>query len=368
MVTRRECDAESGPSNARAALPDLTAAGSEAELLARASEAARSLLGFATVRAELEALGERADGSAAHADDAVRDAAAADRVVVAGDSEETTVAVPLDDSRVLWFAGEPSDAGSDPDPALAELLGQTVAATLDRLAHADTLDDRESALERKDERFDRFAGLLAHELRNPVGIASGHLDLVVGLDADERHLDAARAAVDRMDRLTESLLDLIRGEPLSGNTGDVEVGYLARDVFDRVMPPNATLSTEGTITVRANERQLRTALERLFEEVVDRAGSSATVRVGPLAEGGFYVADDGPARERRVDADPFVYRPAREIDRRDLRLAIVRDVAVAHGWHVAAGSADGARFEFVPTGDDPDADADPDADCESPSI
>jgi signal transduction histidine kinase len=83
----------------------------------------------------------------------------------------------------------------------------------------------------------------------------------------------------------------------------------------------------------------------------DAAGSSITVRVGPLAGAcGFFVADDGQGFDTGVDDpnDLFDRGVTTAADGTGYGLAIVRDIAEAHGWTVTATTGDdgGARFEF----------------------
>jgi signal transduction histidine kinase len=69
-----------------------------------------------------------------------------------------------------------------------------------------------------------------------------------------------------------------------------------------------------------------------------------TVTVGSLPDG-FYVADDGAG----FDIDP---EDATEYGRSSAEqgtgfgLAIVREIAAAHGWELSIDGDDGARFEF----------------------
>ncbi|RLM57072.1 sensor histidine kinase [Halobellus sp. Atlit-31R] len=376
MATDADSEPVSTLRRCRTAACDIAAAESRTDLFERTVEAAEELFGLGDVRLcavdlsgesltvehaagpdATDGVDDGADGDSVGAPDATPDAAVAaeaieDEVAVAVPTDDpnaaTAIVVPVDDDHVLCLRSDAAVDVSDEETALAGLIGQSFATTFDRLEHAAALDDRESALARKDERLDRFAGLVAHEFRNPIGIASGHLDLVVGTDGDERHLEAVRDAVDRMDRLTESLLDLVRGEPLSGNVEAVDLGYLAKDVFETVCPSSTTLTIDDRVTVRANERRLRTALESLFSDAVTRGDAAVEIRIGALDAAGFYVADDGSKSGRDVDVDPFGYRPANETDRRDLRLAIVHDVAAAHGWHVdvARDTDSGVRVEF----------------------
>ncbi|MFB6281183.1 MAG: sensor histidine kinase, partial [Haloferacaceae archaeon] len=76
--------------------------------------------------------------------------------------------------------------------------------------------------------------------------------------------------------------------------------------------------------------------------------ATVTVTVGDLPDG-FYVEDDGPGipAEERETAFDAGYTTAD--DGAGFGLAIVSEIAEAHGWSVAAteGTEGGARFEFT---------------------
>jgi signal transduction histidine kinase len=92
---------------------------------------------------------------------------------------------------------------------------------------------------------------------------------------------------------------------------------------------------------------------------VEHGGSDVTVRVGTLDDRpGFYVEDDGPGIPEEVREEVFDRGVTTDDDGTGFGLAIVREIAEAHGWTVRATESDagGARFEFtgVPRGDDLD--------------
>ena len=65
------------------------------------------------------------------------------------------------------------------------------------------------ALERENERLDRFVQVVSHDLRNPLNVAMRRLELVRDACEDE-HVRAVDRALDRMRRLIDDLLVLAR--------------------------------------------------------------------------------------------------------------------------------------------------------------
>jgi signal transduction histidine kinase len=84
------------------------------------------------------------------------------------------------------------------------------------------------------------------------------------------------------------------------------------------------------------------------DDAVEHAGQAVTVTVGDL-ENGFYIEDDGPGipkAEREAVFDPG---HSTSEEGTGFGLAIVREIANAHGWsvRVTGGAAGGARFELT---------------------
>ncbi|WP_435064614.1 sensor histidine kinase [Halobaculum sp. EA56] len=255
--------------------------------------------------------------------------------------EGSMLVCPLGDRGVLSLGTLETDAIDEADVALAKVLAANTEAALERA-------ERERRLERKNERLDRFAGIVAHEFRNPVTIAAGHLDYVEGAEGDARHLDAVGRAVGRMDRLIDSLLDMVREGELTDATEPVSVAAVARSVWEE-NPAPGTLRCPDDVVVEAHPGRLRTVFENLFGNAVATGDPDATVTVSPLDDGdGFSVADDAAGFDAADPERLFEYGATADADATGLGLAIVRDVAEAHGWEVAATLDDdgGARIEF----------------------
>ncbi|GAA0724626.1 PAS domain S-box-containing protein [Halorubrum trapanicum] len=206
---------------------------------------------------------------------------------------------------------------------------------------------RERELERQNERLDEFASIVSHDLRNPLDVARGHLDLARE-ERDSEHLEAVGRAHDRMATLIDDLLTLAREGVDVESLEPVDLSAVAEECWAGVDTADATLRAETTQTVRADRSRLRQLLENLLRNAVSHGGSAVTVTLGDLDDG-FYVEDDGPGIPEGERDGVFEAGHTTDPDGTGFGLAIVERVAEAHGWEVAvtASAEGGARFEFT---------------------
>jgi PAS domain S-box-containing protein len=207
--------------------------------------------------------------------------------------------------------------------------------------------EREAELERQNERLERFASIVSHDLRDPLQTARAML--TVARAGDEAALDELDAVFDRMDELIGDVLTLAKQGRDVGDPERVALGTVVEDAWSTAGAAAATLDTCGDLPIlSADPERLRTLLENLFRNAVDHAGPDVRITVGTLdGRSGFYVKDDGPGFG---DADTdalFDYGYTTDEDGTGFGLSIVDDVARAHGWRVEATRATGggARFE-----------------------
>jgi signal transduction histidine kinase len=244
-----------------------------------------------------------------------------------------------------------------------------------------------SRLERQNERLDRFASVVSHDLRNPMTVAKGRIELAREARDDE-DLAAASDALDRMSALIDDLLTLAReGRPIS-ETEPVALSTLVEDSRSVVATGTATIGLEADLVLGADPDRTQQLLENLFRNAVEHgspnpasrtrrnaidsgsAGSSAasetagdrngvTILVGVLEEGdGFYVADDGPGIPADKRDEVFAFGVTTQADGTGFGLAIVAEIVEAHGWTIDVTESDtgGARFEVSGVAVRPDRD------------
>jgi len=210
---------------------------------------------------------------------------------------------------------------------------------------------REAALKRQNERLDSFASIVSHDLRNPLNVAQGRVELAeTTTDEDAEigeHLDATAAALDRIESIIDHTLTLAREGETVGDTEPVSLATVATDSWETVETGAATLTVETDREVSADPDRLRNLFENLARNAVEHAGPDVTIRVGDLDDG-FYVADDGSGIPESVADDLFEPGQSSAEGNTGFGLAIVREIASAHGWTVEATASDegGARFEI----------------------
>ena len=220
------------------------------------------------------------------------------------------------------------------------------------------LKRQERELERKNERLETFTGTVAHDLRNPLSVAQGYLDVAAGAEEADEHYDRVEESLDRMEAMITDLLELARQGQMVGATEPVDLAVAAREAWSVVDAPAAELVVESNGKVVADAERLNALLENLFRNAVEHGGEEVTVRVGELPDG-FYVADDGPGIPAEKREEVFEHGHTTNEEGTGFGLSIVSEIASAHGWEVEAAESEsgGARFEV--TGTEPAAGGDP---------
>jgi PAS domain S-box-containing protein len=207
--------------------------------------------------------------------------------------------------------------------------------------------DQEATLKEQNERLEEFASIVSHDLRNPLTVATGRLELAAA-ECDSDHLDAVERAHDRMQVLIEDLLTLAREGARVREFETVEVASAVESSWETIDRADATLVVDAARSIRADHSRLKQLLENLLRNSVEHGGDDVTVTVGDLDDG-FYVADDGPGVPEDARTRVFESGYSTGDDGTGFGLSIVQGIADAHGWTVSVtdGADGGARFEVT---------------------
>ncbi len=217
-------------------------------------------------------------------------------------------------------------------------------------------------LRQQNEQMELFASAISHDLRNPLSVASGYLELARE-DVDSEELDRVDRSLTRMEEIIEDLLTLARAGERIDEVEPVSVSLDARQAWENVATETATLAVESDRTFLADPGLVHHVFENLFRNAVEHGspegnpesddtatggGDGVTVTVGAL-DGGFYLEDDGTGIPPDERADVFDVGYTTASDGTGFGLNIVRGIVTAHGWEIrlTEGTDGGARFEIT---------------------
>ncbi|WP_261372793.1 sensor histidine kinase, partial [Haloferax volcanii] len=152
---------------------------------------------------------------------------------------------------------------------------------------------RESELERQNERLEEFANIVSHDLRNPLSVARGNLELARET-GDEVRFDTAERALEQMEELIDDLLSLARRGQLVDETERVDLGAVARQAWATTDTGDAELVTSQSVVVDADEDRLAELLSNLFRNAVEHGSTGNQTASGDAAEHGSTGSRDTP--------------------------------------------------------------------------
>jgi signal transduction histidine kinase len=240
---------------------------------------------------------------------------------------------------------------------------------------------RQRELERRNEHLEAFAGIVSHDLQNPLSIAKGYLDMARD-EADVPHAEDIEAALDRMEEIIEEMLVLARSSQTIEEPDPVDIEQVALEAWRHVPAGDAELDLGDLGRVRSDYTRLLHVFENLYRNSVEHGsvdarastdegdesrtgppdtdgggdavesgggGADAPVTVRVWLEGDrLHLADDGPGmsaeqREQALEAGYSTHSRGT-----GLGLFIVKEIAEAHDWRLELGESDsgGLRVTF----------------------
>jgi two-component system, OmpR family, sensor kinase len=235
-------------------------------------------------------------------------------------------------------------------------------------------------LERASDGQTAFMASISHELRTPITIARGHLEMLRTVDGDD---PAARQEVllvvedelHRMGRLVEDLMAIARAEMDDfARPRDLELVAFFEDLELKISALGVRrirLEPPPPVVLTADPDRLAQAVLNLVNNAHRHTPEGTPVRVRAVEHPGevvIEVSDEGPGIPPAIRAEvfePFVTAGGAEST--GLGLAVVRAVVEAHGGHVTLDTGpDGTSFGLhlpvtTPAGTPDEADRGPSA-------
>ena len=209
--------------------------------------------------------------------------------------------------------------------------------------------DRRSSTNEMESQLDwlgEFGNILSHDLKTPISVIQGNLELAQELDDTDR-LDDAIDATDRLEALVDDLANVMQQGDLVTDVESVEL----RDVFrswDAFETEPESFDVLSSKPILADKHALVRLADNLVKNTVEHAGEEPAMRVGTLPDG-FYYEDDGPGIPESERDDAFKPGFRMKKDGTGFGMVSIKQIALAHGWEVTIDESEtgGARFEFT---------------------
>ncbi|WP_380680667.1 ATP-binding protein [Salinigranum sp. GCM10025319] len=271
----------------------------------------------------------------------------------------------------------------------------------------------ERILRRQNEQLEAFAGTVSHDLRNPLNVAEGNLELARA-ERDCDRLERVASSLDRMAGIIDELLMLATEGRAVEEAEPIELVDFARLCWGGVETGDATVTVADDVTFDADRVRMRHVFENLFRNAIEHGSisprsqthgdcvehgstgnrtarqsgdaiehgsttprsqthgdrvehaptstrpaedggespstrSTVAVTVGTFDEG-LYVADDGPGVPAEAREEVFESGYSTGETGAGLGLHIVRQMVEAHGWRIDVTDSDGGGARFEITG------------------
>jgi signal transduction histidine kinase len=229
---------------------------------------------------------------------------------------------------------------TDQEETFVELMAEWVGYELFQQQAIERIQDQRDQLE-------EFTSVVSHDLRNPLNVAQGYLDLAEET-GDSEHFHRCQNALSRMEALIDDLLTLAREGNSIAETESIDLAELIPECWSFVATESATIEIETSRTIRGDGSRLQQLFENLFRNAIEHGGPDVTVRVGDLPNG-FYLADDGPGIPSDDHDDVFDDGYSTSESGTGFGLTIVKQVVDAHGWEISVTDSadDGAQFDVT---------------------
>lgn len=231
-----------------------------------------------------------------------------------------------------------------------------------------SINDLMNRLEKVMESQNRFIGDAAHQLRTPLAGLKAQIAISLRQDtlANTRiHVQKLDTSVDRMGRLVNQLLALMRSKPGAEKMfkkEEVSLNRLASAITMEWVPAalkkqiDLGFESDGAnVVIWGNASRLKEMIDNLLDNAIryTPTGGHVTVKVSGEDSPVLVVQDNGdgvPPAEQELVFERFYRVLGSRADGSGLGLAIAKEIALAHGGEISLCSNPGGTGTVVSVG------------------
>ena len=204
------------------------------------------------------------------------------------------------------------------------------------------MKSNERQLRDQKQRMEKFSSIVSHDLRNPLNVASGYIELAKET-GDSEDFERAKEAVRRMDEIIEELLAL-SGKPEDFQKEKIQLSEIFQKAYSFV-DADPEYEIRGDLKFHGSSSGVSRMFENLIRNTVEH-NDDANIEVGTI-EKGFYYEDDGELDEDPEKITEYGYTGSSESS--GVGLSVVQRVSEIHEWdlNIVRNTENGLRLEFL---------------------
>lgn len=208
---------------------------------------------------------------------------------------------------------------------------------------------QQNKLKLQNEKLNKFSKIITHDIRNPLSIAQGYIELAMYEEDNEVHINKTHDAITRIDNIVNDMLKMIKNPNIENEIEEIHIGEISEQCWSNIQSnEQERLIVNDNGTIEANRSLLTRLLENIFKNIRKHAGNSANAYIG-TTDNGFYIEDDGVGIDDATKDKLFNQSFTTSESGLGLGLTIVKSIADTHNWDIEILDSDegGVRFEFT---------------------
>lgn len=269
---------------------------------------------------------------------------------------QSEIIIPVGEYGVINIASQEQSYFTEDDIELAKTFGTAVNDALRQI-------NEKHALRVQNERLEEVISFVSHDLRNPLNVADGRIELALQQSdspALTEQLETASTSLNRMETLIDDLLLLADKGYVVEDRTSLSLDAVAREAWENVASKNAELVVRKSVSVFGEKKRLLQVFENLFRNAIEHGGNDVTITVRPVESfytttrgggqeesDGFIIEDNGDGLPDQEGLD--IFDSGTSTSGSGLGLTIVQRIIEAHGWNIEAGDSvsGGAQFKIT---------------------
>lgn len=202
-------------------------------------------------------------------------------------------------------------------------------------------------LKKKNNKLDKFAKIISHDIRNPTSIAKGNLNLHINNHGSTDELDTTLKSLHRIENILEDVLYITKSNIDELNKQNITLKSIANECWKNLNVKNSELKINTDKIISQNKKLSSRLFENLFKNSIEHGGDNIRITIGGT-KNGFYVEDNGTGIPKNKRGKIFNQNYSTSETGEGLGLSIVEHVCDAHGWkiRITESKTGGARFEI----------------------